>query len=147
MQHATWTSISTSKDQSNAFTPGLQAPFDPSGVSNLRRLSVSDNVRPVIGHKDEPKKHISGAEIVETGKYPGLRGWAGRWEKVDWQVKDGKEWTDSPSNLKLRLEEGVRKFAALNVKSGQYAENKYLDEEKFTDKFWEEFLDDADDEE
>ena len=140
MTHATWTSISSS----DTFTPGLQAPFDPTGVSSLRRLSVSESVRPVVGFQDTPKKHISGAEIHETGKYPGLRGWAARWEKIDVKIMSAEKWTDGPTNLKLRLEEGVRKFAVVGVSGEVATDGGEVD--GFDEEFWEEFLESADDE-
>ena len=84
MTHATWSLLSTTSTEK--FTPGLQSPFDPASVSSLRRLSVSDDVKPTFGFradKDEEKvKEIEGAKVVETGKFPGTRGWAGRWERV-----------------------------------------------------------------
>lgn len=151
MQHATWTNISITQEQSASFTPGLPAPFDPTGVSNLRRLSVSDRVRPVIGFKDnddeKKERKIDGTQILETGKYPGSRVWAARWEKVEAVIKDGKEWKDEVGNLKLRLEEGVRKFASVRFKAGAYAENRVDESKVLDDKFWEEYLDDIAEEE
>jgi len=151
MQHATWTNISITPEQASSFTPGLPAPFNTPGISSLRKLSVSDRVRPVIGFKDDDnekkKRKIEGSQILETGKYPGSRVWAARWEKVDYVVKDGKDWKEDKGNLKLRLDEGVRKFAKVELKKGEYAGNKVDEESALDDKFWEEYLDGIADEE
>jgi hypothetical protein len=150
IQHATWTNISVTSSQASSFTPGLPAPFNTPGINSLRKLSVSDRVRPVIGFNDpddeKKERKIDGTQILETGKYPGSRVWAARWEKVEYTVKDGKEWKDEKGNLKLRLEEGVRKFASVRLKEGEYAENRVDEGKVFDDKFWEEYLDDLDDE-
>ena len=112
---------------------------------------MSDRVRPTFGFKDsedaQKEKHISGTQILETGKYPGSRVWAARWERVDAVVKDGKEWKDEANNLKLRLEEGVRKFASVKLKEGEYAENRVDEGKVLSDKFWEDYLDDIAEEE
>lgn len=92
------------------------------------------------------KKHVSGATIHETGKYPGLRGWAARWEKVDVKILPGEKWTEAPGHLKLKLEEGVRKFAVVQLSGELASDNKGVDV-PFDDEFWEEFLDKAEDEE
>lgn len=90
MTHATWTSLS-SRDHS--FTAGLPAPFNPGGVSAIRKLSVSEDVKPVFGVvvSDAPKE-VSGAVIHETGKYPGTRGWAAQWQKVEFEIVAAEKW-------------------------------------------------------
>lgn len=135
MTHATWTSLSS--DQT--FTPGLQAPFDPTGVTQIRRLSVSDGVRPTFGYTPtDAGKHVSGAVIHETGKYPGIRGWAAQWRKVDIQivskdkVKGGAQnqlaLKNSPKIAVIEVQENAEKYTKGSV--------EVIDED-----YWEAFQD------
>jgi len=55
-----------------------------------------------------------------------------------------EKWTDGPTNLKLRLEEGVRKFAVVGVSGEAATDGGEVD--GFDEEFWEEFLESADDE-
>ncbi|EPE32455.1 hypothetical protein GLAREA_07588 [Glarea lozoyensis ATCC 20868] len=123
MTHATWTLLSApNPEDAKRFTPGLASPFDPAAVESLRRLSVSEGVKPTFGFRAEKEEgqKIAGVKVVETGKFPGVRAWAGRWERVAW-------------------DEGVR------LQKGVYAENGE-GEEDFDDdeKFWDGFLEKAD---
>ena len=144
MTHATWTSLS-SKDQS--FIAGLQAPFNPTGVSEIRRLSVSDGVRPTFGYTgSNDVKHISGAIIHETGKYPGTRGWAAQWQRVDAQILPVEKWQDGVNNqLRLKSRSGPPpKIAVVELQEDAYAENEAQDDESAEDsddEYWEAFLD------
>lgn len=138
MTHATWTSLSSKQ----TFTPGLQAPFDPTGVTAIRRSSVSDHVRPVFGYEEKgDTKHIPGAVIHETGKYPGTRGWAAQWEKVDVQILPAQKWQGGVDNqLTLHVPNQSPKIAVLEVKGQSYAQNG--DEGAVDDEeYWEKFLD------
>jgi hypothetical protein len=144
MTHATWTSLS-SKDQ--AFIPGLQAPFDPTGVSAMRRLSVSDGVRPTFGLTvTDEVKHVSGSVIHETGKYPGTRGWAAQWQKVDVKFVPAEQSQDVAIN-QLRLKgtsEISGKIAQLELREDVYAVNEAQDNksvEDIDDDYWDAFLD------
>lgn len=142
MQHATWTSLS-SKDP--GFIAGEKAPLDPTGVSNIRRLSISENIKPTFGFRggDEETKNVSGVVLHETGKYPGTRAWAARWQKVEALVGGNDKWKDGVSNL-LKLKEGV---AMVRLNEDIYAKreggkdvSKDLD-----DSYWDTFLDATDD--
>ena len=95
---------------------------------------------------DKKEKHVSGATIHETGKYPGLRVWAARYERVGVDIQPGEKWKEGVGNLKLRLEEGVRKFAVVGLKgeTATLGEGKGKGVGEFSEKFWEEFLDNAD---
>jgi len=138
MTHATWTSLSSKQK----FTPGLQAPFDPTGVTALRRSSVSDHIKPVFGYEEkEDTKHIPGAVIHETGKYPGTRGWATQWEKVDVQILPSQKWQGGVDNqLMLHVPNQSPKIAVVNLKGQTYAQNG--DEGAVDDEeYWEKFLD------
>lgn len=99
-----------------------------------------------MGLPEEKKKHISGATIHETGKYPGLRGWAARWEKIDVKILPGEKWTEGAGHLKLKLEDGVRKFAVVGLGGELASTDKGLGVQ-FDDEFWEEFLDNIAEEE
>ena len=138
MTHATWTSLS-SKEQE--FDVGLQAPFNPSGVSAIRRLSVSDAVKPAFGFRaNEEEKHVSGAVIHETGKYPGTRGWAAKWQKIDVEVRSSGE---SSSDNEIKLASG-HKVAAVKLKAGVCANSQdSLSSDDLDEKFWDAFLDKA----
>lgn len=138
MTHATWTSLS-SKD--NEFIPGQQAPFNPNDTSTIRRLSVSDHVKPAFGFRaNDDIKHVSGATIHETGKYPGLRGWAARWQKVSVKISQEDKGQDETSNqIKLK---NSSKTAITELQTDVYAENK-SDGEDPDDEFWDTFLDKA----
>jgi len=136
MTHATWTSLSSKQ----TFTPGLPAPFDPTGVTAIRRSSVSDHVRPVFGYEEkEDNKHIPGAVIHETGKYPGTRGWAARWERVDAQIVSADKWKGGVDNqLMLHVPKSSPKIAMVELKEGAYALNGDKatgDDEEYWDKF------------
>ncbi|KAL2070211.1 hypothetical protein VTL71DRAFT_13237 [Oculimacula yallundae] len=140
MQHATWTSLS-SKDSS--FVTGEKAPFDPNGVSNLRRLSISENVKPTIGFRagDEQSKNISGAVIHETGKYPGTRIWAAQWQKVEFQTGGVEKWKEGVKTL-LKLKDGV---AMVRINEDIYAKNDETTKVDLDDAYWEAFIDATDD--
>jgi len=143
MTHATWTSLSS---KAHSFTAGAPAPFNPGGVSQIRKLSVSDHVKPVFGVQvsDEPK-HISGAVIHETGKYPGTRGWAAQWQKVEVSIASGKESGKLGAN-KLLLGDSSEKVAVVKLDEDTYAkreEDEEEDDEDADDEFWEAFLDKA----
>jgi len=142
MQHATWTSLS-SKD--SGFVAGQKAPLDPSGISSIRRLSISENVKPTFGFRggDDETKNVGGVVVHETGKYPGTRGWAARWQKVEAMIGGPEKWKDGVNNL-LKLKEGV---AMVRLNGDLYASNdggkdvsKNLD-----DSYWDAFLDATDD--
>jgi hypothetical protein len=139
MTHATWTLLS-SPEETERFTPGLASPFDPSAVESLRRLSVSEGVKPTFGFRaekgEEEERRIEGVKVLETGKFPGVRAWAGRWERVYWGDGEGE---------RLRLK-GDEKDVVVGLRDGEYAENKGDDEEVDDDddeKFWDGFLDKA----
>ncbi|KAG4420106.1 hypothetical protein IFR04_006765 [Cadophora malorum] len=142
MQHATWTSLS-SKDK--GFVAGGKAPFDPTGVSNLRRLSISENIKPTIGFRagddEEKAKHISGAVIHETGKYPGTRGWAAQWQKIEFQIGGNDKWKEGEKTL-LKLKDGV---AIVRINEDLYAKNDGGKSVELDDKYWEAFIDATDD--
>lgn len=134
--HATWTSLSSKQ----TFTPGLPAPFDPTGVTAIRRSSVSEHVRPVFGYEEkEDAKHIPGAVIHETGKYPGTRAWAAQWELVDVQVLPAEKWKGGVDNqLMLHVPNSSPKIAVVEVKEEEYAQNDTegaLDDDEYWDKF------------
>jgi len=140
MTHATWTSLS-SDDQS--FAVGLPAPFDPTGVSKIRRLSVSDGVRPTFGlESNDEVKHVSGAVIHETGKYPGTRAWAAQWQRVDSQILSADKGQDGVRNqVRLHRTSGTSpKVAAVKLKEGSYAE-RGQNVDALDDEYWEAFLD------
>ncbi len=140
MTHATWTSLSSKQ----TFIPGLPAPFDPTGVTAIRRSSVSDHVRPVFGYEEkENAKHIPGAVIHETGKYPGTRGWAAQWEKVEVQILPAEKWKGGVNNqLMLNASKGSAKVAVVELKEGTYAVDN--DQENEDEEYWDAFIDAAD---
>lgn len=143
MTHATWTSLS-SKDGS--FVPGQQAPFDPTSVSAMRRLSVSDGIKPTFGFRaSEEEKHVSGAVIHETGKYPGLRGWAAQWLQVDYEILPADKGKDGVENeIKLKGPSGSSpKIAVVTLDEDEYAENEDEGPEGMDDEYWDAFLDTA----
>ena len=134
MTHATYTTISTTSPEK--FTPGLASPFDPSAVESLRRLSVSEGVKPTFGFRggEDKNKEVDGGKVVETGKFPGTRGWAARWEKIG--VKEG-----GGEGIKLR---GSGKNVNVGLEGGVYAVNGGEGKEVGEDeKFWDDFLDKA----
>jgi len=140
MTHATWTSLTT---EDARFVPGFQAPFDPSGVSVIRRLSVSDGIKPAFSNykgeeyrgEDEDGKKVEGAVVHETGKYPGTRGWAARWQRVGVRVLKAGEKEDG-ENIEVELED---------VEEIEIAEEgKDEDDEEFDEEFWDKFLDKVD---
>jgi hypothetical protein len=138
MTHATWTRLSSKQ----RFIPGLPAPFDPTGVTAIRRSSVSEHVKPVFGYEEkEDTKHIPGAVIHETGKYPGTRGWAAQWELVDAQILPAdKGKGDADNQLLLHVPGQSAKIAVVELKKGAYAQNEgegALDD----DEYWEKFVD------
>lgn len=140
MQHATWTRLSSKND---SFIQGEKAPFDPTGVSAIRRLSVSDDVRPTFGlTPTEDVKHVSGAVIHETGKYPGTRGWAAQWQRIDIKIlKEANGKVGVPNQLKLKPSS---KIAAVELQENFYADNEDEDDEDqeaFDDEYWEALLD------
>jgi len=139
MTHATWTSLSSKQ----SFVAGLQAPFDPTGVTAIRRSSVSEHVKPVFGiDVPEPSKHISGAVIHETGKYPGTRGWAAQWERIDIQLLPQEKWNKSDNQFVLKNKTGVTSKVAVVKLQGQiYAEQDDDDEDEEDDDYWESFID------
>ncbi|KAG4438582.1 hypothetical protein IFR05_005957 [Cadophora sp. M221] len=140
MQHATWTSLS-SKD--SGFVAGEKAPFDPTGVSNIRRLSISENIKPTFGFRagDEKEKHVSGSVIHETGKYPGTRGWAAQWHKVEFQIGGMEKWKEGVKSL-LKLKDGV---AVVRINEDIYAKNDEGKKVELDDAYWEAFIDATDD--
>jgi hypothetical protein len=150
MQHATWTLLE-SKDKS--FVAGEKAPFNPSGVSAIRRSSVSDGVKPTFGYRaNEEEKHIPGGHVIhETGKYPGTRGWAAQWQKIDVEVVPGEKWQDGSKNqIRLRpFSEAPSKIALVELEEDEFAENDEEEEdesgERFDEKYWDAFLDATDD--
>lgn len=134
MTHATWTSLSSPQ----IFTPGLPAPFDPTGVTAIRRSSVSDHVKPVIGFEDtisgEAKK-VEGAVIHETGKYPGTRGWAARWERVEFKILgEGKDGSGVVVKRKGSSDERAAAFELEGIALDD-------EEDDDDDEYWEKFLD------
>lgn len=140
MTHATWTSLSSKA----IFKAGFPAPFDPTGVSKIRRSSVSEGVGPTFGFVgNDEAKHISGAVIHETGKYPGLRGWAAQWQKVEWQVSPGSKRNEDSKNqvILARVDDSPPKVAVLTLEDEVYARNGSQDEDTEDDDYWEEFLD------
>ncbi|KAF4624639.1 hypothetical protein G7Y89_g13531 [Cudoniella acicularis] len=144
MTHATWTSLSSKQ----TFIPGLQAPFDPTGVSAIRRSSVSEHVKPVFGVdvKDDAKKYIPGAVIHETGKYPGTRGWAAQWERVEFQVLPQAKWQEGVDNqLALKNKPGgTPRIAVVKLLDQVYAEQDDDEEDEEDEQYWEKLLDTAD---
>lgn len=138
MTHATWTSLSSKQK----FTPGLQAPFDPTGVTAIRRSSVSDHVRPVFGYEEkEDTKHIPGAVIHETGKYPGTRCWAAQWERIDVKVQPAKNWQGGVDNqLMLHVPNGSPSIAVVELNDEEYARNEDKGAQD-DDAYWDKFID------
>ena len=140
MTHATWTSLSGGA----TFKAGFPAPFDPTCVSKIRRSSVSEGVRPTFGFVgNDEAKHISGAVIHETGKYPGLRGWAAQWQKIEWHTSPGSKRDEDSKNqvILARVDDSPPKVAVLTLEDEVYARNEPQDEDTKDDDYWEEFLD------
>lgn len=137
MTHATWTSLSSPQ----TFTPGMQAPFDPTGVTALRRSSVSEHVKPVIGLDDTVStegKRVEGAVIHETGKYPGTRGWAARWEKIEVEIL-AKGKGDKTGVVVRRKGSNEERIAELELEGVVVNGKEEVDDQG--DEFWEMFLD------
>ncbi|KAG9245691.1 hypothetical protein BJ878DRAFT_574667 [Calycina marina] len=135
MAHATWTSLSSNNQD---FVPGKQAPFDPCENSTLRRLSVSEHVNPTFGFRANNEAiNVHGAVIHETGKYPGLRGWAVRYQKVGVKVLDGEK---SGGNA-LKLKSGTT--AMVEVNPDIFAENKNTASDGLDEEFFDAFLNKA----
>jgi hypothetical protein len=141
MTHATWTSLSSNQ----SFIVGLQAPFDPTGVTAIHRSSVSDHVRPTFGFEEnKDAKHIPGATIHETGKYPGTRGWAAQWERVDTQILSAEKWKGGVDNqLMLNIPKSSPKIAVVELKAESYAQNG-AQQSTEEDEYWEAFIDAVD---
>ena len=145
MQHATWTLLS-SKDKS--FVTGEKAPFIPAGVSAIRRSSVSDGVKPTFGYQaNDEEKHIPGGHVIhETGKYPGTRGWAAQWQRVNTQVISAKKGEDVANN-QITLKRAPM-IAVVKLQEDLYAGNEENDKdetkEDFDDEYWDAFLDETD---
>jgi hypothetical protein len=137
MTHATWSRISSKQK----FIPGLPAPFDPTGVTAIRRSSVSEHVKPVFGYEEnEEIKHIPGGHVIhETGKYPGTRGWAAQWQLVDAQILSADKWKGGADNqLMLHVPGQSPKIAVVELKEGAYAKNEdegAIDDEEYWEKF------------
>lgn len=143
MQHATWTSLSSKE---TGFVPGRQAPFDPSSVASIRRLSISENIKPTFGFRGEGEegKHVEGATIHETGKYPGTRGWAAQWQKVEFQVGGPEKWKEGVKQL-VRLRDGVAIFRVNeDIYAGAEGAGKGVGTAVFDDAYWDAFIDAAD---
>jgi hypothetical protein len=139
MTHATWTSLSTPQN----FTPGLQAPFDPTGVTAIRRSSVSEHVKPVIGFDDTvggvgEGKRVGDTVIHETGKYPGTRGWALRWEKVEVKIL-GKGENAGDKGVVVKRGNGEERTAALELEGVPVVDDE--EEEDDDEEYWDKFLD------
>lgn len=141
MTHATWSSLSS---EGQTFTPGLPAPFKPTDTSALRRLSVSEAVKPVFGFRaNDEERHVSGTVIHETGKYPGLRGWAAQWERIDIKVTSADKGLDAAAN-QIKLKSSPR-VAVLKLDEEDYAQNDDGgDGEDLDDEYWDSFLEKAD---
>ncbi|KAH8679663.1 hypothetical protein BGZ60DRAFT_400397 [Tricladium varicosporioides] len=148
MKHATWTSLTPAASQASKFVPGLQAPFDPTGVTAIRRSSVSEHIRPTFGFQGESKEgtEVGGNIIHETGKFPGLRGWAARWERVEIAVKDAGEGGGEhhDNGMKLVLLKGASKIAHLRLAEGGYARADEEEDDEDVDEdsgYWKPYLD------
>jgi hypothetical protein len=147
MTHATWTSLTTEDPR---FVPGFQAPFDPSGVSVIRRLSVSDGIKPTFGFRgdNEDGKTVEGAVVHETGKYPGTRGWAARWQRVGVRVLKEGEKEEGENVLKLKGARAEGKTVEVELEDVEEVEiedeGKDEEDEEFDEDFWDKFLDKVD---
>jgi hypothetical protein len=150
MTHATWTSLTT---EDTRFVPGFQAPFDPSGVSVIRRLSLSDGIKPAFSNykgaeykgEDDDGKKVEGAVVHETGKYPGTRGWAARWQRVGVRVLKADEKEEGENILKLKGARADGKSVEVELEDVEEVEiedeGKDEDDEEFDEEFWDKFLD------
>jgi len=143
MTHATWTSLSSTA----TFTPGMPAPFNPSAVSEIRRSSVSEGVRPTIGFEEtEHSKRIGNAIIYETGKYPGTRGWAAQWERVDVRIVGESEWKGGVDNQFMLKTKGEQKIAVVELEEGVFGGvEDGVKESAIDDDYWDAFLDGCED--
>ena len=146
MQHATWTLLS-SKDK--AFVPGQRAPFIPAGVSAIRRSSVSDGVKPTFGYRASGEdKHIPGGHVIhETGKYPGTRGWAAQWVRVDSQVlrtTDGDEVEGNQITLRRAPMVAVVKLMEDDCAENDQDEDAEGKQAGFDEEYWDALLDETD---
>lgn len=144
MTHATHTTLTPSpSSQTKAFIPGTRAPFDPTGVTALRRSSVSEHVRPVIGLDDSVStgegKKVEGVVIHETGKYPGTRGWAARWERVG--VRIAAKGEGGKSGVVVRRKGTQEERIAEVELEGVVVEDGDEEEDERGEEFWDQFLD------
>ncbi|TVY60773.1 hypothetical protein LSUE1_G007827 [Lachnellula suecica] len=138
MTHATWTSLS---DSEHSFVPGTPAPFEASSVLAMRRISVSDGVKPTFGFRAaEQTKEVDGSVVHETGKYPGTRMWAAQWQKIEFSVLPAEKWNGGAGQLKLKT--NPPKVAVVNV-GDITAQNYGTESEELDDEFWDSFLDAA----
>ncbi|KAK6586890.1 hypothetical protein PZA11_000180 [Diplocarpon coronariae] len=141
MQHATWTSLSCKDDA--GFVAGKRAPFGPSEVSHIRRLSISENVKPTFGFRAEGEgfQRVEGATIHETGKYPGTRAWAAQWQKIEFQVGGKEKWKEGVKEL-VKLKDGVA-IVRINedIFAGDGSNGKESAKELFDDLYWNAFMD------
>ncbi len=144
MAHATWTNLSSDEQ---SFKVGHRASFDPIGVTTIRRLSVSECVRPTFGFQaSDDVKNVSGAIIHETGKYPGMRVWAAQWQRIDVQIESTEKWKNGVKNqLRLKHKSGTpSNIAVVELHADDYAKSRSLEnkaEGYVDDKYWEAFLD------
>jgi len=140
MTHATWTSLSA---KGHTFTPGLKAPFNPTAVSAVRKLSISEDVKPAFGFQpNEAAKHISGTVIHETGKYPGLRGWAAQWQKVDVKVLTADS-ADEENRFELKGSANPPRVAVVELLEDVYAKKEDKGTDELDEEYWDSFLDKA----
>ena len=79
--------------------------------------------------------------IHETGKYPGTRGWALRWEKVDVKIlEEGK--AAGEDGIAVRNAKGEERVAVLEVGGGPIVDDEEEEEEEDDDEeYWDKFLD------
>jgi len=108
-------------------------------VTAIRRSSVSEHVKPVIGFEDTVSgegKKVEGAVIHETGKYPGTRGWALRWERVEVKILGKGEKADGV--VVKRKGSDDERIATL-VLDGVVVDDE--DEEDEEDDYWDKFVD------
>jgi len=85
--------------------------------------------------------NISGAVIHETGKYPGTRGWAARWEKIDVNIVSAEKWKGGVNNqLMLNIPKSSSKIALVELDEGSYAQNDDSAPEE-DEKYWDTFID------
>jgi hypothetical protein len=154
MTHTTFTILESSDKSEHdkiLSVAGQQAPFDPTGVSAIRRSSVSEHVKPVFGlddavssgDGDKGREVANGIKIVETGKYPGTRGWAARWQEIGVKVVGSSKATGGEGELQLRGE----KVAVVEIEAGEFAEDgdEVGEEDGYDEAYWDQLLEIADD--